>query len=533
MLFNSLQYLAFLAVTVAVYWSLPAGVWRRRLLLVASIGFYAAFDLRLPLLLFVISITSWLVGRALPRLEGRAKQVTAGVGIGTSIVAVFGLRAYGWLTHGTSLAAAPTAFGGSITKAIVPVGLAFVTFHSISYIVDVYRGQMDPSPSFADHVLYICFFPHLLAGPVMRARRLVPAFHSVPAKPNPIVMSEGAELLVVGMFKKVVLADPAIGLVTRLAVDPKTTPSLTMWGLWLLGLTAAYFDITGYIDMARGSAKLLGIELQPNSMQPLLRSSNLTEFWRRWQVTVMMWFRDYVFLPIRGRRRNDRREMIGLVATFVALALWHGTSVGWLIWGALTGTIVTLERVVQGRKAAANREKRRAARRRKAKRAEATGALVGADAGVSVAAATPRRVSAKGAQSSRSAVSLARGGRPGKTAHVDGSGNLVRVKGLLYVYLMLVLTLPWIGSPTIADTLQTYKSLFGFRGGPLSGDLLGSLLIGIVSLVLLDGRERARQARSGQADPPTVLRAIGLGVMVLGVVVYGATASQSFIYLRF
>lgn len=215
MLFNSLQYLAFLAVTVSLYWAVPAGVWRRRLLLVASIGFYASFDLRLPLLLLVISITSWLVARTLPGLQGTQRKVTAGLGIGASVLAVFGLRAYGWLTHGTAVAAAPTAFGGSVQKAIVPVGLAFVTFHSISYIVDVYRKQMEPNPSFADHVLYICFFPHLLAGPVMRARRLVPAFHSVPKRPNPVLLSEGAELLVVGMFKKVVLADPAIGLVTR------------------------------------------------------------------------------------------------------------------------------------------------------------------------------------------------------------------------------------------------------------------------------------------------------------------------------
>jgi len=477
--FNSVQYAAFLAVVFALFWTIPRR-YRPTLLLVASIAFYATWGWSLVLVLGILSVGTWYAARLIRASDDdRYRKLVCGVAVIGSLVVVLGLRYTGNFLSTVTEGASPTSFGGQAAKAIIPVGLAFITFQAISYVVDTYRRtEGTPDSSLADHVLYVAFFPHLLAGPVMRARRLVPSFHDGPERPPRRLVAEGGELLLVGLFKKVAIADPAFLVIARQGADPSVVPSGEMWLLWLLGLVAAYFDITGYIDMARGSARILGIDLSPNAAHPLLRSTELSDFWRRWQVTVMAWFRDYVFLPVRGTRRTELSESLGLITVFLALAVWHGTSPNWLIWGALTGTIVVVERRLQGRRAG---------------RARAAGRRRG-----------------HGTRSARS-----------------------RALRLAYVYLALILTLPWIGSPTIEATLETYQALFAFRGGGIDGDTIGMLLFGVVCLLLLDGREETRQARSGRADPPTPLRALGFGAMVAGIVIFSGAATQPFIYLRF
>jgi D-alanyl-lipoteichoic acid acyltransferase DltB (MBOAT superfamily) len=476
--FNSVQYAAFLAVVFALFWTLPRRH-RPTLLLVASILFYASWGPVLVVALLAVSGVTWLAARAIRRTDdpGRRKLL-CGLAVAWSLGVAFGLRVLGTTIGGATEGSTPTAFGGVAARAIIPVGLAFITFQAISYVVDTYRDPVaTPDASLPDHVLYVAFFPHLLAGPVMRARRLVPSFHEGPDRPSKPHLYEGAELLLVGLFKKVAIADPAFLIIAREGADPSVVPSGEMWLLWLLGLAAAYFDITGYIDMARGSARLLAIDLHPNAAQPLLRSTELADFWRRWQVTVMAWFRDYVFLPVRGAARTRSREALALMTVFVSLAVWHGTSLNWLVWGVLTGTIVVVERELQGRRSA----------RARAGRSRGRG--------------------------ERSAL-----GRAGR---------------LLYVYVALILTLPWIGSPTVSATLDTYRALLGFRGGGIDGDTVGFLLLAVASLLLLDGRERVRQARSGRPDPPTPLRALGFGAMVVAIVIFSGASTQPFIYLRF
>lgn len=516
MLFNSLEYAAFLVVVFVVYWLLPNRA-RPRFLLLASLVFYGSWDLRLLILLAVVSGTSWLAGLAIPRLEGAKRAWMTCGSVAVSVSAVLAFRAYGFFVHDVSTSSAPTAFGGGVVRVAIPVGLAFITFQTISYVVDIHRRVIEPTRSFADYTLFVTFFPHLLAGPIMRAAKLIPAFHSVPDRPDGRQLGEGCELLLVGLFKKVALADPILGLVTRRGQDLSSIGSANLWLLWLLGLAGAYFDITGYIDMARGSAKVLGINLQPNAVQPLLRSSSLGDFWRRWQVTVMMWFRDYVFLPVRGRRRGvESRELLGLMATFLALALWHGTTLNWAIWGLLTGGVVVAERTWQTHKAADRRRERLRARRLADRRERRRSRSAPAEGDTRVRTAPFRPLA-------------------GSAATDEGVAGMARRAGKLgYVYLMLILTLPWIGSPTIAATLDTYRGLFGFRGGALDGDSVGFFFLALVALVLLDNRERARERLSGRsADPPTLLRAVGYGAMLVGIVIFGATPTEPFIYLRF
>lgn len=531
MLFNSLQYAAFFAVVFVAYWALPKQH-RRPVLLVGSYVFYGSWDWRLLALLVFVTAATWCAARAIPGTDGSTRKALAVAGVGASLLMLAAFRAYGFFVGSSSVSSVPTAFGGAAVKVAIPVGLSFIAFQAISYVIDVYRGEIPPAASPVDFALFVAFFPHLLAGPIMRANKLIPAFHNVGDRPDRLQLAEGGELILVGLFKKIALADPIIALVTRQATDLGHVGSATMWLLWLTGLIGAYFDITGYIDIARGSAMLLGITLQPNSIQPLLRSTNLADFWRRWQVTVMMWFRDYVYLPFRGKTRpSEARELLALLLSFVALGLWHGTGWNWAIWGGLTGAVVTGERLVQTRSAARRRARRRAARGRRS------------PAGAAVVARAGRRPPTQVAAKSTAVLdpptdehgSTGRGA--GRIAD-DRSPTVLhpalrKGRQLLYVFAVLTLTLPWIGSPSIADTIETYKVLLGFQGGPLVGNVLWFLAFGAVALLLLDGRERVRLARSGTPDPPTLLRALGFATMVVAIIVFSGTPTQPFIYFRF
>ncbi len=516
MLFNSLQYGAFLVIVVGLFWTIPKR-YRRHLLLVASYVFYGSWDVRLLGLLLIATGGSWLAGRAIPAATGTRRTLLAAAGVAASLGVLAGFRLYGFFVNSGAVSSVPTAFGGAAVKVAIPVGLSFIAFQAISYVVDVYRGHVEPASSLLDFGLYVAFFPHLLAGPIMRANKLIPSFHSLPARPERVHMAEGAELILVGLFKKVALADPIITLVTRQATDLGSVGSANMWMMWMAGLIAAYFDITGYIDIARGSAMLLGITLQPNSIQPLLRSTNLADFWRRWQVTVMMWFRDYVYLPVRGRRKPTlAKELLALLVSFVALGVWHGTGLNWFVWGGLTGLVVTAERLVQTRRAEARRAERRS-RRQRVRSGKAPAPTVARSVGAMV----------------NPSASTGRGGDEFTPVRIGPHPAVRKARQLAYVFVVLVLTLPWIGSPTIHDTLRTYGVLLGFRGGPIVGEVGWFLVLAIVALLLLDTRERERMARSGTPDPVTLLRVLGYATMVVAIIVFSGTPSSPFLYFRF
>ena len=252
------------------------------------------------------------------------------------------------------------------------------------------------------------------------------------------------------------------------------------------GILGDFFDIAGYIDMARGSAKLLGVDMQPNFIQPLTRSRYFGDFWRRWQITIMGWFRDYVFRPLRGHKPSGLRESAALVATFLTVGLWHSGRVTWLIWGALTACVLIAETWVRRRLAA-----RRRVLVRKAKEQ----------------------------------------GRP-----LPGAARpawLRRAYGLAYVYVVLMLSVVWLGAPSVGSALQAYRVLVVPKAGAVDGASALVFVLAAVALVLLDQRERVMYRVEGTWDPPTWRRMAGFAVMVVGVVVYSGASSQPFVYFQF
>lgn len=491
--FNSLEYGAFLVVVVVAFWLAP-GTWRRPLLLVASYLFYSFGNLQFLPLLFVVSAVSWWVGVSLPTTDdpGRRKALL-GVGLATvgGVLVLFKVAATG------------STLGLSGTSLLVPVGLSFYTFQAVSYMVDVYRREAEAVPSIIDVALYIAFFPHLLAGPLLRTRKLIPAIHALPDRPDPHRFTEGLELILVGIFKKVVLADPVFALISHdpSAIQETSGVQLVVWGS--LTVTASFFDISGYIDVARGSAKLLGIDMQPNFAEPLTRSRNWTDFWRRWQITVMMWFRDYVFRPIRslgGSRPSTAWENTSLFLTFVVVGAWHGLTVTWLVWSFLVGGILVIERELQARRAKA----------RRAARLEA-------------------RQAAREAGMSRAEVREAE--RAANTQVSDGPFR--RARQLAYVWALLLLTLPWAGLPDPRPAFAGYPHALLNPVGPVALDDILFLAASLVALVVLDRRERIRQRFEGHVDPPTVLRAVGFGAMAVAILVFSGSSSETYLYFRF
>lgn len=494
MTFNSVQYAVFLAVLWAVYWHLPARH-RPPLLLLASYVFYATFGIFLPLLLLSLTVVTYVASKLMEHHEGTLRRNWFLVGLaGTlGVLIAFKLKAAVGGIEGRATEFAVTGLGQALA---VPVGLSFITFQAVSHLVDIARGEAR-SRSPLDTALYLAFFPHLLAGPILRSRRLVPAFHAVGDRPRKRQTREGLELLLTGLFRKVVLADPFLRFFVYRLVDQDRIGSLNLFLLICSVIVAGYFDVSGYIDLARGSAKLLGIDMQPNFAQPLTRSRNWTEFWRRWQITTMAWFRNYVFRPLRGPGRSEVRSRLALAGTFLVVGFWHGLTANFFLWAALTAGVLVAEQAWQHRQ----REARRARRRRdRARRQAPAGATATATARVVEPRVAPSRWKA--------------------------------VKGPLYVFGVLLVTMPWLLSPDIGNIAHTYRLIFRLHYKGAEADIVVYLVLLVVSLLLLDRRERTRDAAMGR-QPLTVARSLGFAAMVTLLVIYTGAPSNQFVYFRF
>lgn len=228
---------------------------------------------------------------------------------------------------------------------ILPAGISFFTFRSISYLVDVYRGQMEPCRNLMDYTFYLTFFPPLLAGPVVRAKDMLPQVRSNPVATDAMV-GEALFLIMMGLVKKVIIADYISGnFVDRIFDNPSLYSGFENL-MGCIGFTLQlYCDFSGYSDMAIGIALLLGFRFKPNFDAPF-KSQNPTEFWRRWHISLSSWLRDYIYIPLGGNRKGKFRQRINLMATMLIGGLWHGASWMYMLWGAYHGTLLVIHKAV-------------------------------------------------------------------------------------------------------------------------------------------------------------------------------------------
>jgi len=336
MLFNSLEYAIFFPVVVLLYFAIPHR-FRTLLLLVASCAFYMAFIPAYILILAVTIAIDYTAGIYLGRTTGTGRRwlLVASIAATCLVLMVF---KYFYFVTGNFVAMAGV-FGWRLTgpsiHIILPIGLSFHTFQSLSYVVEVYRGRQKVETNFITYATYVMFFPQLVAGPIERPQNLLHQFYEVHA-PDFDRITSGLKRMGWGFFKKIVVAD-------RLALyanDVYSNPG-QYGGLHLLIGTfffayQIYCDFSGYSDIAIGSARVLGFRLMENFNTPYA-SLSVGEFWKRWHISLSSWFRDYVYIPLGGSRVSRARWCVNILVTFGLSGLWHGANWTYVFWGLLNG----------------------------------------------------------------------------------------------------------------------------------------------------------------------------------------------------
>jgi len=345
-LFNSFPFLfGFLPLVAAAYFVVPRHRLRLLLVVAASYYFYAYASSWFPALMAGSTAIGYVGGRLLEseRLAQRRKLVL-GVGV-FGVLAVLGYFKYTAFAGGYALdfvhVITQYRFPGLrsfVNSIVLPIGISFYTFEGISYLVDVYRGTLRAERDLLRYAFFISFFPHLIAGPIVRYGILQPQLLEKHRFDADRVRS-GLLLFTLGLAKKVLLADGLARYVDHYLAAPAQLGFVTAWASAIGFGFQIYFDFSAYSDMALGLARIFGIELPWNFDRPY-RSATPTEFWRRWHVTLSTWLRDYLYIPLGGNRKGERRRDVNLLATMGLGGLWHGASLNFVAWGLYHGLLL-------------------------------------------------------------------------------------------------------------------------------------------------------------------------------------------------
>jgi alginate O-acetyltransferase complex protein AlgI len=347
MLFTTSNFFGFFAVAFAVYWLLGRHRWRLVWLTAASAFFYMCWNPWFILLILASTSVDYIVALRLNRVAspaGRKWLVALSVTVNLGILAGFKYAAFALettreVTHwlGWTLPVEPI-------KAFLPLGISFYTFEAISYVVDVYRGKTRAVRNPLDYALYILFFPHLVAGPIVRPNDFLPQV-ARPKRFDWPRFQAGVQLFLLGLFKKAVIADQVALAIDPVFAEPAKFGSAALW-LAVLGYAVQiYCDFSGYTDMALGLAHTLGFKLPNNFNAPYLATSP-ADFWRRWHISLSRWLRDYLYIPLGGNRGGPVRTMVNLFATMLLGGLWHGANWTFVVWGAYHGVLLAIQRLI-------------------------------------------------------------------------------------------------------------------------------------------------------------------------------------------
>lgn len=348
LLFNSLEFPVYLGlVLLAHYLLVPADRVRGRkiVLLVASYGFYASWNPFFVLLLAFSTAVDFFVGLAIESSSSaRMRRALLLLSIATNL-GLLGFFKYGRFVAEDVLLPLGVALpeGSTLLQMALPVGISFYTFQSLSYSIDVYRGRQQATRSALDFALYVSFFPQLVAGPIVRAGQLLPQLGRLRTT-NAGDVEEGLARIAVGFTKKVVLADTFAMYVERVFASPglHTGPEVVL-ALYAFSFQA-YFDFSGYSDIAIGLGRLFGVRLPENFDHPY-QASSIREFWQRWHITLSTWLRDYLYVPLGGNRKGGARTVLNLFLTMLLGGIWHGAGFGFALWGAYQGAMLGVHRI--------------------------------------------------------------------------------------------------------------------------------------------------------------------------------------------
>ena len=351
MLFPTVQFALFFPVVLALsWWLMPRQIAWKLFITGASYTFYAAANWRFCLLLAAVTLGNQAGARLIHRTSDEHRRrliLAATVALDLGVLAAF--KYYGFFVESAGAALDTVGLGMPVPLLTIalPVGISFFTFQAISYVVDVKRGLVEPA-SLLDVTVYLSFFPHLVAGPIVRASEFLPQLKA-PRDPTKVAVGSGLFLIGLGLVKKVVIAD----YLARAVVDPVfAVPGLYSGpDAWLAAYAYAaqiYCDFSGYTDMAIGLALLMGYVFPQNFMSPY-RATGFRDFWRRWHMTLSRFLRDFLYIPLGGSRHGRLRTYRNLLITMLLGGLWHGAGWTFVAWGALHGVGLSAEHAIRGR----------------------------------------------------------------------------------------------------------------------------------------------------------------------------------------
>lgn len=345
MLFNSIDFLIFLPIVFILYWAFPHK-YRWALILISSYYFYMSWNAKYMILILFTTFMSYAAALLIEKFEDKTIRKLI---ITATLILCLGVLFF--FKYFNFVSSSVTDFLNLFTlqlhpvtlNLILPVGISFYTFQTLSYVIDVYRGDIKAERHFGIYAAFISFFPQLVAGPIERSRHLLPQIKAVHRFDYDKAVY-GTKIMLWGYFKKIVIADMLAAYVDVAYVNQKTNTGF-MWILATFFFTLQiYCDFSGYSDIAIGTAKLLDIDLMTNFKSPYFASS-IREFWRRWHISLSTWFKDYVYIPLGGNRCSKVRRSFNLLVTFLVSGLWHGANWTYIIWGAVHGIAQIIESV--------------------------------------------------------------------------------------------------------------------------------------------------------------------------------------------
>lgn len=344
MLFNSIDFIIFFPIVVALYFSMPYK-YRWMLLLAASYYFYMSWKPEYIILIIISTLIDFFSGYMMGKTDIKSKRKKYLVlSLFSNLGLLFGFKYFNFFND--SIRNVFNSFNifydSPVFHLLLPVGISFYTFQTLSYTIDVYRGEKKPEKHLGIFAVYVSFFPQLVAGPIERSQSLLPQFYE---KHNFDFeqVTNGLKLMLWGFFKKIVIADRLAVYVNEVYNNPADNTGLSILLATYFFAFQIYCDFSGYSDIAIGSAQVMGYKLMNNFDRPYF-SKSIAEFWRRWHISLSTWFKDYLYIPLGGNKVSKKRWNFNIVTVFVLSGLWHGANWTFIIWGALHGFYMLFSR---------------------------------------------------------------------------------------------------------------------------------------------------------------------------------------------
>lgn len=355
MLFNSIQFLIFFPIVVAIYFAVPLK-WKQPWLLAASYYFYMCWNAKYAILILLSTVITYVSGLLLESIKQKKYDVPKEKKLKNWVVAFSFLSNLGILFYFKYINFALSTLAGvlrcvhvelnvPVFDIVLPVGISFYTFQALSYTMDVYRGEVYAEKNFIRYALFVSFFPQLVAGPIERSKNLLKEL-AVPKKFNYDSFIEGTLLMFWGYFLKIVVAERIATFVDKVYGDYYTYDGVYLVVATALFAVQIYCDFAGYSTIAMGAAKILGVQLMENFDAPYL-STSVAEFWRRWHISLTSWFKDYLYIPLGGSRKGKARKYLNKMIVFLVSGLWHGAQFSYVAWGGINGLYQVVGEMLQ------------------------------------------------------------------------------------------------------------------------------------------------------------------------------------------